>query len=265
MRDTPEHPNLAVPSTEEGPAVRDDLPQDDVEVDYETPNGTMAEPASSSPLPPDSLTRHHPEELADPVTQVTPPRPKRKQPEKEKAKPISTATLQSLLPKRRQPPRTRHRKTEYDFVSEDDDDDDTPLDTSHLDEDEDELSGRLRRQPKKTTPAKKKQSRKSTAPKPTARSSNKPAQSARKSTSKQQQAHKTYGRRATTLDKENAGNDDEDDTPLPENDEEVSMHDAAQSAELEAAKRKFAEVDAWDMEFESMSVEDHRSSSLQWR
>ena len=47
------------------------------------------------------------------------------------------------------------------------------------------------------------------------------------------------------------------------------MDDAlAESKELERARRKFAEVDEWDMEFESMSFEEeggHRSSSQQWR
>jgi len=275
--------DIAVPSTEEERHIRatqngeDDPPST-------PPNGTMADPASSSPLPPDSLTRHHPEELADPVTQVSPPRPERRKAKQDKSKPISTATLQSLLPKRRQPPKARQAKrTEYDFISSSDAED-TTLDASHLSPDEDELGGRLRRRAK-PTPTKRNVGRKSTAaPTTTKHTKTKTPQTsrsrklsttqARKSTAVPQTSnqHKTYSRRATlALDKENHGDDsallseaeeeeggDSSADPLPD----VSIYE---SAELEAAKRKFAAVDKWDMEFESMSAEDHRSSSLQWR
>ena len=276
--------DIAVPSTEEERHIR--ATQNDKDDPPSTPpNGTMADPASSSPLPPDSLTRHHPEELADPVTQVSPPRPERRKAKQDKSKPMSTAILQSLLPKRRQLPKARQAKrTEYDFMSSSEAED-TTLDASHLSPDEDELGGRLRRRVK-PTPTKHNISRKSTAAPntttkhtktktpQTSRSRKLSTTQARKSTAVPQTSnqHKTYSRRATlALDKENHGDDsallseaeeeeggDSSADPLPD----VSIYE---SAELEAAKRKFAAVDKWDMEFESMSVEDHRSSSLQWR
>lgn len=266
--------DFAVPSTEKE---RDDIEQyplnnafDDLE--HDAPNGTMAEPASSSPMPEDPLSADEQAQiLADPVTQITQVSPVRQRKEsKKKAKPISTATLQSLLPKRRQPPKPRRRKTEYDFTS--DEEEDGELDASHLEDDEDELGGRLRRQTKTAAPAK---GRKSAAAAKAKGRQGKAAQqsapvapkSAAPSAAKGR-PRKTYGRAGnTTSDKENQRDDDYDaidegeGTDLPE----VSIHDAAQSKELEEAKRKFAEVDGWDMEFESMSAEDHRSSSQQWR
>jgi len=270
-RDGSVEPDAVVPSTEEWrDAIETREHQTEKLADpHASPNETVAQPMSSSPLPANSLTLHHPEELADPVTQVSPTPPERPKARKEKTKPISTATLQSLLPKRRRPLKPRHRKTEYDFTSGSEDED-AALDTSHLEEDEDELGGRLRRRVK-TTPAKR---RKTTTAKTTSKQS-KTTQRSRKAAAAQarksiaQKPHRTYGRRVTS-DKENEHDNDEpddddenegDDTALPE----LSMHAAAQSTELEEAKRKFAEVDEWDMEFESMSVEDHRSSSLQWR
>ncbi|KAK5119580.1 hypothetical protein LTR85_007409 [Meristemomyces frigidus] len=269
--------DYAVPSTEK----EQDILQPSVEGPFDdhfeedAPNGTMAEPASSSPSPDDPFAAEEQAEiLAEPVTQVTQQSPVRKRKEpKKKAKPLSTATLQSLLPKRRQPPKARHRKTEYDFTS-DEEDEDVTLDASHLEDDEDELGGRLRRQ-KKSTPAK---GRKSTAAKAKNRAT-KATQQARKSSAAPaarkpsavaqsgKKPNRTYGRAANAAsDKENEGDDfepadDGDGTDLPE----VSLHEVTGSKELEVAKRKFAEVDEWDMEFESMSVEDHRSSSQQWR
>lgn len=261
--------DFAVPSTEKEQDFLQHsvLREDDFE--HDAPNATMAEPASSSPLPEDPFAgQDQTDLLADPVTQVTEQSPvrQRKEPKKQ-AKPVSTATLQSLLPKRREPRKPRHRKTEYDFTS--DEEDDGALDTSHLEDDEDELGGRLRKQ-KKSTPAR---SRKSTAPKTKAKAGarqSKATQHARKSSAAPpvgKKITKTYGRAANAAsDKENEGDDfepadDEDGTDLPE----VSLHEVAGSKELDDAKRKFAAVDEWDMEFESMSVEDHRSSSQQWR
>ncbi len=60
---------------------------------------------------------------------------------------------------------------------------------------------------------------------------------------------------------------------MNEEDEEVTgLHDSTatfsglvQSKELESVRQKFEEVDEWEMSFESMSAEDHRSSSQGWR
>ena len=186
---------------------------------------------------------------------------------------MSTATLRALLPKRTQRPQPRSKRTEYD-ISSDEDDDATAFDTTHLDDDEDELGGRIRRQKQKApapskgkkaaaSKSKSKQSlstRKPSAPPPPAKT--KAGSKAKGKTTR------TYGRATTTSDKENAGGDE----PLSEDEDNndvgntsLSMRDVAHSKELEEARRKFAEVDNWDLTFESMSNEDHRSSSQGWR
>ena len=239
----------------------------------------MAEPASSSPLPDEPVATQGTDIMAEPLTQVTPPRPKRDREKKErKTKPMMTSTLQDLLPRRRQPLKPRQRKSEYDIDSESDED--TQRGSEESDED-DGTSNRRRRQTK--APAAK--GRKSTAPAkkaPVARKSAAAPQSSRKSAadagrrktaaaSKKVPAKKgkTYGR-AGASDKENdpANSDfedlsDNDDSALP--DTSITIHEAAQSGELAAQKAKFAEIDDWDMEFESVSFEEGRSSSQTWR
>ena len=116
---------IAVPSTEQEQHEAQHIPLNDTQheiEDHGIPNGTMAEPVSSSPLPADPLATQRTDIMADPLTQISPPRPKRdRATKKTKAKPMTTATLQSLLPKRRQPLKTRHRKSEYDVDSDSED------------------------------------------------------------------------------------------------------------------------------------------------
>ncbi|KAK3050643.1 hypothetical protein LTR09_008283 [Extremus antarcticus] len=271
-----ENDDLVVPSTEQERedlqyVPLNDLEEQEPEVDA---NGTMAEPASSSPAPlePSAATQRT-DIMTEPLTQVTPPRPQREKPtKKKKAVPVTTAALQDLLPKRRQPLKPRHRKSEYDIDSASEDD--NPLDTSHLEYEEDELGGKLRRQTK-SKPAPKGKKGKATAARTKPRQSKGTAQPARKSSmappsrksTAAKKTTKTYGRAAPTSDKENEDGyqslEENDDSVLP--DTSISMIEAARSKELEAAKRKFAKVDEWDMEFESMSFEEHRSSSQGWR
>jgi hypothetical protein len=182
---------------------------------------------------------------------------------------MSTATLRALLPRRTQRPQSRPKRTEYD-ISSDEEDDATAFDTTHLEEDEDELGGRIRRQTKAPVPSKGKaataksksksksttSTRKPSAPPP-------PAKNKSKSKTKAKTTTRTYGRGATTTsDKENeessSDNDEQAETSM-------SMREVTHSKELEEARRKFAEVDNWDLTFESMSNEDHRSSSQGWR
>lgn len=264
----------AVPSTEEYdvpnspalPAQADEDEDDELAV----PNGTMAEPASSpltTPEPEVIADTQRTDIYADPLTQISPPRQSRRQePEKQRRKKaaMSTAALQSLLPKRRQKPQPRAKRTEYDISS--DDDENAQLDASHLSDDEDDFGGRLRRQTK-TTPAKGRKvkgkkalssARKSTVP-------SKGRKSVAPSTAKGRTT-KTYGRKAAaTSDKENEEYNSAEDESSELPDTSLEMHEVAKSRELEEAKRKFAEVDEWDMSFESMSYEDHRSSSQGWR
>lgn len=264
-------PDVAVSTTEKEPGIFEKTLLDGLEdnLDDDDRNGTLAEPASS-PLPSDPLATQRTDIMADPVTQISPPRPSYESP-KRKPKPVNTATLQSLLPRRRQPRRPRPRKSEYDFDSASEDDD--LVDTSHLEDDEDELGGRTRRQTKTKASAKSKKGRASKGKlraSKSAASNRKPslAPQARKSTVApvRNKSKKTYGR-SSASDKENEDGheslEENDESVLP--DTSMSMHDAAQSKELEEAKKKFAAIDEWDMEFESMSVDEHRSSSQQWR
>ena len=271
---------IAIPSTEKQQDDVQYIPLNDLAADLEQdiPNGTMAEPASSSPLPsepPQVSATQQTDIMADPLTQISPPRPKQLKETRKKSKPLNTATLQALLPKRRQPQKPRHRKSEYDIDSDSDADDGSPLDTSHLEENEDELSGRLRRHAKSTAPLKSKEgaSTKTKSRQSKAAPSNRKSSAAppnRKSTapsSRKKNSPKTYGRNAAaTSDKENEGYEspnENDDSVLPET--SISMVEAAQSEEIEQAKKKFAELDTWEMEFESMSYEEGRSSSQTWR
>jgi hypothetical protein len=266
-------PEIAIPSTEE-----DELNQQaELEPTYDAPNGTMAEPDACSPEPsPERRPRRITNDLTEPATQADPltqvsPSPQ-KPVERKKQKPMSTKTLQSLLPKRRQPLKPRHRKSEYDITSDSEGDDDrVAIDTSHLEEDEDELSGRLPRQTKKAVTSAPTKGRKSTTAKSTAKGKARQSKAAQQTTRKStappatKKPTKTYGRAANTAsDKENdlyESVDEEDTTDLPGE----AQPDIIHSKELEEAKRKFEEIDKWDMEFESMSVEDHRSSSQGWR
>jgi hypothetical protein len=198
--------------------------------------------------------------FADPLTQLSPPPLPRQAKAKSQAKAVSTATLQSLLPKRRQRAQPKARRTEFD-ISSDEDDEDSQLDASHLEEDEDELGGRLRRKPLKATPVRSKK----TKSKPRQPKAHLSARKSAKSPAKTR-ATQTYGRKNKPIaisDKEN-----ELDESAAEDEDSLATKvttPGAKSKELEAVRRKFEEVDEWDMSFESMSAEDHRSSSQGWR
>ncbi|CAK4031344.1 Hypothetical predicted protein [Lecanosticta acicola] len=233
------------------------------------PNGTMAEPISSSPAVMDAPQST--DIFADPNTQVSPGPLKSKPKRKQKQQHVATSMLQSLLPRRRQPLRPRERKSAYDMEA--DSDEDTPLDASHLEEDEDELGEDLRQPSKpkssktsRTTGGKPGRSKKSDT---TTKKKTATAAAARKSSAapRNKKGLRTYGRAPTISDKENddyqSAGEDEEESTLPEI--SMSMQEAVQSKEIEDAKKKFAEVDQWDMEFESMSQEFHRSSSQEWR
>ena len=148
-------------------------------------------------------------------------------------------------------------------MSSDPEDEERPLDASHLDDDEDELAGRVTRPTKKTPAKPNKTKARQSRPTNTARKS--AAAPNRRSAAAGKSAVRTYGRAAAAANKENEAyqsSDEEDTTDLPE----VSMDDVLQSKELEAARRQFAEIDEYVLEVEDMSNEDvHRSSSQLWR
>ena len=276
--------DFAVPSTEEQErlhtlqqdAQEEEQDEEEEEDDHDTLNATMAEPASSSPTGSPIPETQRTDIYADPLTQLSPPPPeptKTRSKTTKKPTAMSTATLRALLPKRTLRPQPRPKRTEYDISSDEEDEDATAFDTTHLDDDEDELGGRIRRHKKKapatskakkaTSKSKSKQSlstRKSSAPPPPAKSKGGSKAKAKGKTTR------TYGRAAATSDKENdealSEDDDENDHA---GDMSLSMREVGHSKELEEARRKFAEVDNWDLTFESMSNEDHRSSSQGWR
>ncbi|OQO05526.1 hypothetical protein B0A48_09296 [Cryoendolithus antarcticus] len=253
---------LAIPSTEEQQLDGDDdLPSNPLDTVYEAHHATLAEPISS-PTPPAETSTQGTDIYADPLTQVSPPPRSRAPQTKAKAKTVSTATLQSLLPKRKAPPRSKAKQTEYDIPS-----DSGEADESAADEDaEAEDRGARRRRTVKATPVKSKKIKAKVRP-------SRAPLSARKSTAaanKSAKPARTYGRKPATpaaADKEN------EDYDVDEEDEEVTgLHDSTatfsglvQSKELESVRQKFEEVDEWEMSFESMSAEDHRSSSQGWR
>jgi hypothetical protein len=262
-----EYQDFAIPSTEEQERqIEDDREAEDELAEALAPNATLAEPASSPEGSPISGTQNT-DVFADPLTQFTPP-PQRpaKETEKPKGKAVSTAILQSLLPKRRQRAQPRAKRTEYDISSGESEDEDVQLDASHLAQDEDELGGKLRRRKSKTTPAKSKKTkaRPSKAPLSTSKRAKAAAVA---NTSKTTRTYGKKGKQGALSDNENEIYDS-----APEEDDTTTLLDNGagaptpnKSRELEAARKKFEEVDDWDMSFESMSAEDHRSSSQGWR
>jgi hypothetical protein len=281
-----EDADFAVPSTEEQERLHtlqqdalEDEPEeeggeaDEDEDDLDTPNATMAEPASSSPNGSPIPDTQRTDIYADPLTQLSPPPPEpaktRSKGNTQKPTAMSTATLRALLPRRTQRPQPRPKRTEYD-ISSDEEDDATAFDTTHLEEDEDELGGRIRRQTKAPAPSKgskaatAKSKSKSKSTTSTRKPSAPPPPAKNKSKSKPKaKTTRTYGRATTTIsDKENEESSSENDNQAETS---MSMREVTHSKELEEARRKFAEVDNWDLTFESMSNEDHRSSSQGWR
>nr|POE54492.1 hypothetical protein CFP56_41430 [Quercus suber] len=265
------NPKITIPSTEEQQgSVELGVQSKDVHRGlndaHEPPNGTMAEPASSSPPP-----EGHAMPLSKEVESVdcnAKPANKLGQRAKarSKAKPLSSAALQSLLPKRRQRTKPRVRRSEYDIAGSEDR---SSQNDGELATDEDELNLRPRR--RQTTSHSTKNRPSTTArgkPRPskvapvTKRKT--PAAPSRKPAATSRSAIKTYGR---TSDRENDDQDFTDDeqedvsSALPE----ISMYEATKSKELEDMKRKFAEIDSLDMDFETVDLEDRRSSSSQWR
>lgn len=286
----PAEADLTVPSTEEQERARTNLddPEDEDEDEADSPdvaNATMAEPASSSPITSPILETQRTDIYADPLTQASPsparePARTRSQntTDNKKNQPasLSTAKLRALLPRRTQKPQPRPRRTEYDISSDSDDEDDdgTALGTTNSGNDEDEdafRNSRSRRQTKTATHAKssKKKPTTATAASNSTRAKSKPATQPNRSKSKSKATTRQYGRAAAAAasasDKENAGGEQQDDEEGEGEDTTLTMKDLAHSRELEEARRKFAEVDEWDLAFESMSNEDHRSSSQNWR
>lgn len=162
--------------------------------------------------------------------QARPARPARGKQKSKPEKTISTAKLQAMLPKR------RTRPTHEDS------------DASPIDSDEDELSMPPHRHARLA--------RKMAAPK----ASKKPARAAKKSAAaaKAPRGSRTYGRRVSS-DKENEGR-----AEAEESDEGDSGHTTLPvekpSSNLAAMAKKFEDIDAFDLDFESVSYVQTSSS-----
>ncbi|KAF2019361.1 hypothetical protein BU24DRAFT_118335 [Aaosphaeria arxii CBS 175.79] len=150
---------------------------------------------------------------------------------------LSTAKLQALLPRRR-----HHIEKEYDEF-----DIESSRDSEIIDSDEDELQRPPARAPRAATKSTKKLSKAD-------KKSTMPTNKARRNT-------RTYGRRISS-DKENESSNISHEQ-AEEEDEETGISMTLPSEQLAAMAKKFEDVDAWEMDFESVDVTG--GSSSPWR
>ncbi|KAF2475705.1 uncharacterized protein BDR25DRAFT_253201 [Lindgomyces ingoldianus] len=233
--------------------------------DYETMSETMAPPRSSS-LPADETVdspvkprqnrkrRETKKKLRNSVDadiedeeSELPVKPNAKQKPKPKPKPkaISTARLQALLPRRRT--HVPQEYDEFDIRSSDN------VDITPVDSDQDELQ----LPPRRGAPA-------SAAAAAQLRSSKKLSRTTKKPqvpTITTQKNTRTYGRR-TSSDKENESTFVQEDSS-GDVDETTATTISVPKSKLTAIAKQFEEVDAWEMEFESVDVSG--ASSSPWR
>ena len=239
---------------------------------------TQASPLSSSPL--DQSPFIQPRQPKQPELQTkkrTTTRNATQTKQDKRSKRLTTAELTSFLPRRRNQQR-KAAHTPFEILSSPEQETD---DQDDLEEDEDELAPRRHK------------ATKSRAAKPTKQNLQPPTSAKKKNKSKRTassvQASRTsepkrrYGRKSS--DKENQDEDEEpsefmrdiaNGNELNEEDDTVMTGDGRdgkrgrgrkedhrKSLELSAAAKKFAEVDEWEMEFESVETEGRSSSP--WR
>ncbi|KAK0663594.1 hypothetical protein DIS24_g1143 [Lasiodiplodia hormozganensis] len=224
------------------------------------PEDHAADPLSSSELESDTATE-------TPVSMRT--SRKKTNSRKPKVLSLSTATLQSLLPRRRKKFATRSAKTATVGTFEIPSSSEAEEEEVEVESDEDELQ----RPPAATKGRGRKKATARTSDS-TVRSKKQPnitaAAVAAKDKPGKKRLSRTYGRRSS--DKENqdgdasmyvrsGGESDGDDDGVVETRE---MREKTKSKELEAAARKFKEIDEWEMEFESVDM-GGASASSPWR
>jgi len=255
------------------PATAPQEAEDDAEAEESEPrrvsvdNELFADPLSSSPPP---MPRQSP---IKPVSKRGVPRKANAQPSKQtrdsRHKPqrsLDTAALRALLPKRRIRDDFRD---EYDHPTSSDI---TQL-SSEMDGDEDELTRRIRGKRVTKPSAQKKQPAKKTLPIPTTN-----RKTATTNLAPQARTKRTYGRTSGVSDKENDSSSPLSELTSDEGEAEregtgdTSLETVAPkkqrlplSSELQAAKAKFAEVDDWQMEFESAPSLEAADNSSPWR
>lgn len=257
-------------------------PEDNEDEDAEpreSQSDTFAEPLSSSPPPmPRSITE----------TQIRHQSPdEARKSRKTKAKTLDSATLRALLPKRRIRPGNsprREARSDFDIPTSSD----MGLETSPSEADEDDLALRGQKKGSRTTAAKSKASskgRSKAAPSqrraptrpgvlsPATRKQTAPIRPAQTSAMPNGSGKRTYGRSLPSSDKENealsselselVSEDEEADASLETVAPKKKANATTKSSELDAARKKFEQIDEWEMEFESASLGADGSSP--WR
>ncbi|KAF2091430.1 hypothetical protein K490DRAFT_52647 [Saccharata proteae CBS 121410] len=286
-------PTTQVPRTQEEPATaqEDENEENGTENTARAPStediwsATMAPPMSSSSIP------DHPTHSSDPTPTTTSKRPRRRQPTRgQQNKPssispaasdisdysaatrkpatktkstrqqaLTTATLQSLLPRRR-PTRAKKHHDVFDIPSSD-----SAAAMAGPSDDEDELQ----HPPTSRKTAAARRTMAASKPPTAATAKRKGAQgkggkAAAAAAGKSKSVTKTYSRRLS--DKENRADEEDGDGVEEDDSTEVTTTRKAikKSAELAAMAKKFAEVDNWDLEFESVDM-GGQSASSPWR
>lgn len=168
-------------------------------------------------------------------------------------KPLSTATLQNLLPRRRFRPKPRQRRI-FDLPSSSLT---TEIDTADLEDDEDELGAsaktRVRLRGNRDIQAGK--SKANTIKGAVAAGKKKPTPSRRNDNAKGVEITKTYTRKPTAVEEEEHGTVDEniDSEGDEAGNETTPSNIKAPNGELKSLVRKFEEVDQWELEIEEVT------------
>lgn len=162
-------------------------------------------------------------------------------------KPLTTADLANLLPKR------RHKKTRADAGSDEEGDEEEEEDADQQEEETVPVTctrgGRISRPPSRAASATGHKQQQAAASTPT-----------RGRTTRSASKHKTYGRRSS--DKENHSDEDEEDDSQFQPLADDTFGDTTAAAappdfqsidELKRATKKFSEVDKWQLEYEEVA------------
>ncbi|QDS69209.1 hypothetical protein FKW77_000641 [Venturia effusa] len=199
----------------------------------------------------------------------------KKQTSRKKASGMLTAALRSLLPKPRRKIRAAKRTADYDFPSTDDDNYETLV---LQDSDDDELAHAKTRGRDTKTPMRKVSGNRKKGPKtvsPASTRTEMQSANVKGKKSEKSKVKKTYGRVAMEKENDpnieifsNHGNEDEGDETKTFGGRKkragsVAVSNISKVKELEDVKKKFAEVDDFEMEFESVDLGG--GSSSPWR
>ncbi|KAL1393135.1 hypothetical protein HDK64DRAFT_259437 [Phyllosticta capitalensis] len=193
-----------------------------------------------------------------------------------KQRPITTSALASLLPRRRRPQRQRGNAADpFDIPSSTsgDDNDDAAtrnIEAQELSSDEDELAHdpppRQRGKSKSATATtKSKRPADSTRRKGKAAGGGDAAAAPSKKRGAGGRPSKTYGLARVSSDKENQNADGEDVDAEGRNTDGEEGEGGGVKEDLAKVAQKFAEIDKWEMEFESVSAEAGAGASSPWR